>query len=143
MFSISPNGIITMTRGDSWTTSIFINIGTELCPIGYDLKEGDYVYFGVMEPNQPFNDALVCKKMTYKDKTPITSVNDVDINKDGYIDGFVTLTFGIKDTEYLLPGTYYYEVKLLRPISDQNLIEKGYTEQIDTIVPKTKFIILE
>lgn len=135
MLSISQNGIISMSKGDSWKTSIFINIGTDLEPAPYNLEEGDHVYFGVMEPNQPFKDALVCKKLGVADRTP----------KDGggFRDGYVDLYFDSKDTEHLIPGVYYYEVKLLRPATDPGALEHGITEYVDTIIPRTKFIIME
>ena len=135
MLSISQNGIISMSKGDSWKTSIFINVGTALEPSPYNLEDGDHVYFGVMEPNQPFKDALVCKKLGVADRTP----ND----GDGFRDGYVDLYFDSKDTEHLIPGVYYYEVKLLRPATDPGALEHGITEYVDTIIPRTKFIIME
>ena len=143
MFSISPNGIITMSKGDSWKTSIFINLGTVLEPAAYNLKDGDYVYFGVMEPNQPFNDALICKRLDVNDRTPTTQGSSQDEDGDGYADGCVDIYFKSGDTEHVLPGVYYYEVKLLRPVEDEGAIARGITESIDTIVPRTKFIILD
>lgn len=143
MLSISPNGIISMSKGDSWKTSIFINLGTALEPAAYNLEDGDYVYFGVMEPNQPFKDALICKKLDKTNRTPITTGSSDDNNKDGFKDGCVDLYFRSEDTEHLLPGVYYYEVKLLRPVVDEGAIAQGIKESIDTIIPRTKFIILE
>jgi len=124
MFDISRNGIITMSRGDTWSTQIFVNLGTELVPIGYDLKEGEYLYFGLMEPHQPFEFALVRKRLDASDK----------VGEDA---GYYEIRFDSKDTVALLPGTYYYEVKLAR-IED----ETG-KELIDTIIPRTKFVIYE
>ena len=142
MLSISQNGIISMSKGDSWKTSIFINIGTALEPAPYNLDEGDHVYFGVMEPNQPFKDALVCKKLGAADRTPKDG-DDGDADGDGFRDGYVDLYFDSKDTEHLIPGVYYYEVKLLRPATDPGALEHGITESVDTIIPRTKFIIME
>ena len=99
MLSISQNGIISMSKGDSWKTSIFINVGTALEPAPYNLRDGDHVYFGVMEPNQPFKDALVCKKLGIADRTPKDG-EDGDGFRDGYVDRYVDS----KDTEHLIPG---------------------------------------
>ena len=142
MLSISQNGIISMSKGDSWKTSIFINVGTALEPVPYNLKDGDHVYFGVMEPNQPVKDALVCKKLGVADRTPKDG-EDGDSDGDGFRDGYVDLYFDSKDTEHLIPGVYYYEVKLLRPATDPGALEHGITESVDTIIPRTKFIIME
>lgn len=70
MFSISQNGIIQISKGDTCYGNLFINIGTELDPIPYVLGEKDALYFGVTEANGSFRDALICKKLTKEDKTP-------------------------------------------------------------------------
>ena len=62
MFNVSKNGIIEVVRGDSFKVALFINRGTDLCPERYILKEGEYIYFGVMEPNYSFENAIVRKK---------------------------------------------------------------------------------
>lgn len=124
MFDISRNGIITMSRGDTWKTEIFVNVGTELVPIGYTLKENEYLYFGLMEPNQPFEVALIRKRI---DRTAV-------VEGDA---GYYKINFEVEDTEHLLPGTYYYEVKLLRIDEDTG------GNLIDTIIPRTKFVIYE
>ena len=134
MFNInSNNGMIVMTRADTWETSIFVNIGTKIDPVAYELKDEDILYFGVMEPNQPFDDALICKKITKKD----IAHEDDEKESSAEMPGYYNIKFKSEDTEYLLPGLYYYEIKLLRPGQD------GESDKIDTIVRKTKFIIME
>lgn len=96
-----------------------------------------------MEPNQPFEDALIRKKLGYEDRTPIDLASSCDIDKDSYKDGYVDIFFESKDTEHILPGVYYYEVKLVRPVEDEGAKKRGITESIDTIIPKTKFIVLD
>ena len=125
MFNIAKNGIITITRGDSAETSLYINTGTELKPVITRLGKNDKIYLGVMEPNQLFEDALIKKVYTYKDHTD---------EKDPYL----TISFDCEDTENLLPGVYYYSIKLYRP--GDGLTTK---DRIDTIVPKRKFIIVD
>ena len=130
MFDITRNGIITMNRGDTWKTEIFVNLGTTLDPYGYPLGDNDYLYFGVMEPNQPFDFALIRKRYDKTDATP------------GEPDGYYTIRFDVEDTEKLLPGSYYYEVKLLREeLDDQQEPTGKYL--VDTIIPRTKFVIYE
>ena len=128
MFDISNNGIITLNRGDSFTLTTSINLGTVLEPIQYVLDTYDSVYFALMEPNQPFECALMRREFNY---------TDLDANND------VVMKFNNEQTEYLLPGTYYYMIKLVR----RGLLESGQEEpdiiSVDTIVPKTKFVIVD
>lgn len=70
MFSIGANGIIQISRGDTCYGNLFINLGTELEPIPYELGKGEALYFGVMEANSLFRDSLICKKITEADKVP-------------------------------------------------------------------------
>lgn len=120
MFKIANNGIITITKGDTFRLPLFINMGNEFTPYRYELTENDKVYVGVMEPNKSFEQAII-KKMYTK--------NDLNENGD------VEVKFESKDTYFLLPGTYYYEIKVEITYQGSN--------HINTIVPKTKFIILE
>ena len=135
MFHQSKNGIITLCRGDTFSIPLYINLGTAVNPNYYILqkhldKQGeeiarDYVYFAVLEPNQKWEDAIIKKRMSY---------DDIDFNYDAPI-----LHFYTDDTEYLKPGTYYYQVKLQRcPESTSD----GF-EHVDTVINRTKFIIYE
>jgi len=104
MLSINrTNGIISLNRGDSETFPLFINTGTPLEPVRFDLRfnPGSELYLGVCEPNERFEDAIIRKKYTGAD---IFNFNS---------DGDLMVEFNTEDTEYLLPGVYYYEVKLL------------------------------
>lgn len=131
MFSIGRNGVITLNRGDSLTIPMYVNIGTVLEPILYPLVSGDKIYFGITEPNQPFEQALVKKIFTNKDFD--------------YENHCVAVKLSSKDTVHLLPGTYYYTAKLVRHHNIQviNGIQTTSEELVDTIIPKTKLIILE
>lgn len=82
------------------------------------MQENDILYFGVCEPNQCFENAIIKKKFT-KD----------NLDKDGN----VIINFLSSDTEYLSLGVYYYEIKLLYYINN--------TENIITLLPKTIFSI--
>lgn len=123
MFNIAYNGIITMNRGDSFYFPLTINAGTNLEPLLYSLTPTDNVYFAVMEPNQPFENALIRKKFTF---------NDCDEN------GNVIVRFKPQDTQCVLPGKYYYQVKLQRFNS-----EDPNDYEVDTVIEKTLFWIME
>ena len=121
MLSISNNGIININRGDSFSLNVCINLGTCVEQIKYVLQPGDKVYFGLMEPNQPFECAISRRLFTNA---------DLDENDN------VQMNFSGEQTEFLLPGIYYYSVKLVR-------LGENNEEIVDTIIPKTKFIIID
>ena len=105
-------------RGDSFTAPIFINIGSKLAPVYYTLKPTDKLYFGLMEPNQAFEDAVVKKVFDF------TSPQDSE--------GNTLLMLKPTDTEKLLVGQYYYMIKL-RTIDEFN------QESVRTVVKPTIF----
>lgn len=116
MYSIN-NDIITISRGDSFTFETLINLGNPIYPDYYTLQEGDIVYFGIMEPNQPFEWAIVRKTFTSEDQ-----------------EGSVLIcSFNPEDSEFLLPGRYYYSLKLY----------KASDESVTTFIPNKKFIIMD
>ena len=123
MFDILKNGTIYVTRGDSFDVTLYINMGTDISPIRYKLTENttSEVYLALMEPNQPFENAILKKKFTYK-----------DVNENGD----VVIHFQSKDTQCLIPGKYFYQIKL-------RIFPDGGEEQINTIIPKTQFFIEE
>ena len=123
MFNIAFNGIITVTRGDSFSFPLRINFGTSLEPAGYGMSKNDKVYLAIMEPNQSFESALIKKVYTYE-----------DIDSDGNI----LVKFKPKDTQCVLPGKYYYQIKLQRFHSDDL---DDY--DVDTVIDKTLFYIME
>lgn len=121
MFDISKNGIITISRGDSFSLDVFVNIGTVLEPIQYFLEENDRVFFALMEPNQPFEHALLGRVFT---------------NEDCNEEGLVHMAFTSEMTQYLMPGAYYYMIKLVRNYDSED-------ELVDTITTKTKFFVTD
>lgn len=99
MFNIDQtSGIVTMNRGDNVSFTIHINQGESIDPFQYKLKSQDNLYFAIEEPNQPFEQAIVKKVIN-------TDNNLVDI------DGNITFNLESKDTQCLMPGLYYYEIK--------------------------------
>ena len=123
MFNISYDGIITINRGDSFRLPLMLNYGTKMEPLMYRMTPKSFVYFAVMEPNEPFENALIRKKYT---------IDDVDE------DGNIVIKFRPQDTQCVLPGKYYYQVKLQRLNSDD---PEDY--EVDTVIDKTQFFILE
>lgn len=119
MFDLTKNMIV-VNRGDSFQISLFINSGTELSPTQYVLQNDDIVYLGVFEPREPFENSLIRKVYT---KDNLSS------------EGNLIIKFDVGDTLNLLPGTYYYEIKLSR--KDEN-----NKEIVDTIIQRQKFVIL-
>lgn len=96
MVTIDSNNVISMTRGDSWSAPLFLNRGTALKPMRKILSSRDAVYLAIMEPNQPFEDAIIKKVFTNK---------DVNKNKD------VVVKITPDDTACLIPGKYFYQIK--------------------------------
>lgn len=118
--NISLNQIITLNRGDTFSAPLTINVGNQFETIRYVLGDNDKVYLGVMEANQPFEHAIIRQTYT-KD----------DANEDGDI----VINFDANDTLCLLPGTYYYEIKLEH--------ESEGKAKVDTIVPKRKLFLVD
>lgn len=125
MASISKNNIITMNRADTFKFPFTITIGNAVNYFIYDMVEGDKLYLAVLEPNQKWENALIKKVYTWE---------DYDIENQE-----VMIRFVPEDTEYVKPGTYYYQIKLFRPKEN---VDDRY-DAIDTLIPRTKFIILE
>lgn len=122
MVTVSKDGVISLTRGDSFSIPLFINNGTALKPERRILDDKDEVYMGIMEPNQPFECALIKKKFT-----------KADINAKGDI----VIKLYPDDTACVLPGKYYYQVKAkLYRVDNDNF-------DVNTIIDKKEFFIME
>ena len=117
------NNMIELTRGDSARYPLFINQGSDICPFRYDLRDKDELYLGIMEPNQPFECALVKKKYTKE-----------TVKHDQC--GNILIKIEPEDTVALIPGKYYYQIKL-----------RKYTEYDDydviTVIDRTEFWVQE
>lgn len=122
MFSISNNGIITLTRGDNIKVPLFINAGDETDMARYSLKDYDTLYVGIMTPGAPFENSLIRKVYT---------------KEDNNIYGDIVVELGLNDTQYLMPGLYYFEAKLK---IQKDEMDKG---KVCTVVPRRKFFIVE
>lgn len=121
MLSISQNKIISLSRGDSCKMPLFINNGTAIAPIRYNLNDHKeaVIYFSLMEPNRYFEQGFV-KRVYNKDNWNLTKQGDLIIE------------FTPQDTMYIMPGKYFYEIK-----ADLD----GTGNNINTIIQKTEFWI--
>ena len=122
MFNIASNGIVTVNRGDSFEFPVTLNIGTSIDREEYVLTGSDVLYMGIMEPNQPFETALIRKKFT-------PDQLDEDNN--------IKIRFWPEDTVCVLPGKYYYQLKL------QTIDEATGRKDVETVIDKTLFYIEE
>ena len=120
--------IIKINRGDSFESSI--NIPNKIDTAQkYLLAANEAVYFAILYPHQRFEDAILIKGYTLEDQDKET--------------GEILVKVTPKDTENLLPGIYYYTVKLRRGESLHTIDENIELEEVRTIIERTKFIINE
>jgi hypothetical protein len=120
--------MIVLNRGDTYEFDLTI---ADRAGGRYRLQEDDVIYFGIMDPHQPFEDALVRKKYT---------IEDTDAN------GNLTVVIEPEDTLDLLPGIYYYSVKIhlqhetIHPETNEVL---GYVDKVNTVINKTKLFLCD
>lgn len=104
-----------MYRGDTFIFPLEIRLGNNLDYCLYNLEDSDEIYFAVMEPNCKWEEALIRKKFYGSSLKVIPQI-----------------VLPSEDTEYILPGTYYYQIKLRKS-----------TGEVVTLLPRTFFRILE
>lgn len=110
--------IIQIVRGDDF--SFVLNVEDQNTENGnYILKENDALYLGITRPHQPFEHAIIKKKYTKADQLK---------------DGNIIAKFIPEDTVDLLPGVYYYSVKLRQNIGTDY-------ESVTTVINKTKLVL--
>jgi len=115
------SNIIVMNRGDDFIFDFTIN--DESQPSGrYILQNDDVLYFGIMDPHQTFENALVKKRFTKDDCDTM---------------GNLTIAITPEDTLDLIPGVYYYSVKLHK-IADT---DEEYIDEVITVINKTKLVL--
>lgn len=120
MFILIENNYLKMNRGDTYILPLVINEGTKLDFRQYQMRQFDKIYVGIMEYGQSFEDAIVRKVIT------------ISSPMDRY--GHPLLKLDPRDTEYLLTGKYFIEIKLVQ--SDFNGVET-----VTTIMPMKEFFI--
>ena len=125
------NNIIVLNRGDTYEFDLTINDDTS-ADGRYHLQGDDALYLGIMDPGQPFETALVRKKIAVEDTDAMGNIN---------------LVLNPEDTLDLLPGKYFYAVKLhldhaeINP--ETNEPTGNYIDKVVTIINKTKFILCD
>lgn len=117
MFQVTDEGMIYLSRGDTCTITLAVLSGNNMCNYLYPLEEGDKIYFGLTEPNQRFEDAILKKVYTKE-----------DVDEDGNVE----IKFNPTDTEYLKEQMYFYTIKLSN--QDQTRVE--------TLIDKKRFFIV-
>ena len=122
------NNIIVMTRGDTYE----FNLNMVDDSGDYMLQGDDVLYFGIMDPGQPFEHALVRKRFTASDLDAIGNLN---------------ITIDPIDTLDLLPGKYFYSIKLHMDHDELDYNTLAPTgariDKVVTVINKTKFIICD
>ena len=126
-----PTNIVSMNRGDTYTLYVdaFLDVYQDE---EYTLTDNDAIYFGLMDPNQHFEDALVRKKLTAAD------LEDPQ--------GPFPITLEPEDTVDLMPGRYYYMVKLKQDHIehyDDPTMPDEHIQSVTTIIDKSKFVIYD
>ena len=122
---ISKNNLIAVNRGDTLNIPVTLNIGTGVNPVIYEMKPGDCLFFALLEINQKWEDALLKKVFNYDDWIHNKKKANFYLSCD--------------DLEYLVPGIYNYQIKLF--IKEDERF--NHSESVITIIPRTKFTILE
>lgn len=121
-YIVRKNNVISIIRGDSFSFNLNINeLLGEIDGESYTFSDNDKVYFALMYPNSYLADSILVKEYTLEDLEE---------------DGSVTISLKPDDTVLFSPGTYYYTVKLA-------LYQNTNEEEIHTLIPQTKFFILE
>lgn len=116
-YVINKDKVITINRGDYFERTFEFLEGAFPEEYPVEVNDDDIIFFGLMDPNQHFENSLIKKEFEG------SSVSD---------DGLFTLIIDSEDTLELVPGVYYYSIKLLT--------QEG---RIKTLIPKTKFIIVD
>lgn len=120
--------IIKINRGDSFEFFLPITEKSNAYK-KYLLTTKDVIYFALMYPNQPFEEAILIKGYTLEDQDPET--------------GEICIKIKPNDTRTLTPGIYYYVVKFQRGGTLAVIDDLDEAEEVRTIIDRTKFIINE
>lgn len=119
--------IIKLNRGDSWSKKV--NIPYYENGETYILTTSDVLYFALLYPHQPFEEAILLKGYTLEDQ-------DVET-------GELILSLTPNETRCLAPGIYYYTTKLQRGGTLESVGDFDEPTEVRTIIERTKFIINE
>jgi hypothetical protein len=120
--------IIKINRGDSFEFKVNIPEKDDSSK-SYILTDKDAVYFALMLPHQPFEKSLLYKGYTLEDQDEET--------------GEISIKIIPNDTRCLLPGVYYYTVKLQRGGTLNIIDDFDEPDEVRTLIERTKFIVNE
>lgn len=118
--------IIKLSRGSSFEFPINLKNNNEE---KYLLATDEVVYFALLYPNQPFEEALLVKGYTRDDQDSETGLLEIKISPS--------------DTASLASGIYYYCVKLKKGGNPNSLNDFASMQEFKTLIERTKFIINE
>ena len=123
------NKIIKINRGDSYEFTVTIPRKDKPSE-NYLLDEvNDAVYFAIMAPHQSFEKACLFKGYTFEEQDQNT--------------GEILIQIEPNDTRRLVPGVYYYTVKLQRGGTLNIIDDLDEPDEVRTLIERTKFIINE
>jgi hypothetical protein len=118
--------IIKLNRGDSYEFTLNIPERKNKYK-NYLLTRSDVVYFALMYPHQPFEEALLIKGYTLEDQDKDT--------------GDIKIKILPNDTRPLATGVYYYTVKLQRGGTLEIINDLDDPDEVRTLIERTKFIV--
>lgn len=126
--------IIKLNRGDSYEFALSVP-NKENPAENYILTGTDVLYFVLLYPHQPFEEAILSKGYDRADQI---------IDENGKNTGKILIKLAPTDTLCLTPGIYYYSVKLYRG-GKLNETDGSYSnaKEVSTIIERTKFIVNE
>ena len=120
--------IIKLNRGDSFEFTVNIPEKEDRSK-NYLLTERDVVYFAIMYPHQPFEKSCFVNGYTLEEQDQET--------------GEIVIKLTPNDTRCLMPGIYYYTVKLQRGGTLDVIDDFDEPDEVITLIDRTKFIINE
>lgn len=120
--------IIKINRGDSFSHKIRIPEVNDYTN-NHLLEDNEVIYFALLYPNQPFEEAILIDGYTRKEQDDDT--------------GEITITLSASETRNLAPGIYYYTVKLQRGGTLSDATDLDEPDEVRTIIERTKFIVNE
>lgn len=126
--------IIKLNRGDSCEFVVSAPSRKDASK-NYILTGSDILYFALLYPHQRFEDAILSKGYDHADQI---------IDEKGVNTGEILIKLEPKDTIGLIPGIYYYTVKLYHG-GKLNETDGSYNNatEVRTIIERTKFIVNE
>lgn len=112
-------GIIKITRGDSFSFDFEYKL----------LNANEVIYFALVYPNKPFEEAILIKGYTLEDQDATT--------------GNISIKLSPRETNSLVSGVYYYTIKYQRGGSIDTVGDLDDPDEVKTLIERTKFIVCD